>query len=91
MKNRIKLMVPNGITGKERVNLGFACHPQSLSEPNFIRAIKSRRMRWAEYVARMKERGIAYSVLVGKHEGQGILGRPRLRYEDNVKMNLREI
>jgi hypothetical protein len=71
-------------------NLGFADLPQSLSAPNLIRAIKSRRMSWAEYVARMKERSIACRVL-GKTEGQRTVERARLRYEEKVKMNQQEI
>jgi hypothetical protein len=53
--------------------------------------IKSRRMRWAGHVARMQEgRGI-YRVLVGRLEGKRPLGRPKRRWEDNIKMDLREI
>ena len=48
-------------------------------------------MRWAGHVARMgKKRGV-YRVLVGKTEGKRSLGRPRLRWEDNVKMDLQEV
>jgi len=47
------------------------------SSPNIIRVIKSRRMRWAVYIARMGERRGAYRVLVGKPEGKRPLGRPR--------------
>jgi hypothetical protein len=57
---------------------------------NIVRVIKSRRMRWAGYVARMGEgRGI-YRVLVGRPEGKRPLGRPRNRWEDNIRMDLRE-
>jgi hypothetical protein len=52
--------------------------------------IKSRRMRWAGYVARMGERN-AYRILVGKPEGKSPLGRPRRRWMDNIKVDLREI
>jgi len=52
--------------------------------------IKSRRMRWAGHVARMGERRGVYGVLVGKPEGKRPLGRPRLRWEDNIKMDLEE-
>jgi hypothetical protein len=48
------------------------------SSPNIIRAIKSRRMRWAGHVACMEEKRDAYRVLVGKPEGKGPLERPRL-------------
>jgi hypothetical protein len=53
--------------------------------------IKSRRMRWAGHVARMGEKRNEYRILVGKPEGKRPLGRPRRRWVDNIKMNLREI
>jgi hypothetical protein len=53
--------------------------------------IRSRRMRWAGYVARIGERRSAYNILVGKPEGKGPLGRPRCRWVDNIKIDLREI
>jgi hypothetical protein len=49
------------------------------SSPSIIRIIKSRRMRWAGHVARMREKKIAYRLLVGKPEGKRPLGRPRPR------------
>jgi hypothetical protein len=58
--------------------------------PNIIRVIKSRRLRWAEHVARMGQRNGAYRALVGKPEGRRPLERPRRRWEDNIKMDLRE-
>jgi hypothetical protein len=61
------------------------------SSPDIIRHIKSRRMRWAGHVARMGEGGNVYRVLVGKPEGKKGLGRPRRRWEDGIKMDLREI
>jgi hypothetical protein len=61
------------------------------SSPNVVRVIKSRRMRWAGHVARMGEGRGVYRVLVGKPEGNRPLGRPRRRWEDNIKMDLREI
>jgi hypothetical protein len=61
------------------------------SSPNIVRVIKSKRMRWAGYVARMgKERGV-YRVLVGKPEGMRPLGRPRRRWVDNIRMDLQEV
>jgi len=60
------------------------------SLPNIEREIKSR-MRWAEHVARMEERRGVYRVLVGKPEGKRQLGRPRRRWEDNIKMDLQEV
>jgi len=59
--------------------------------PNIARVIKSRRMRWAGHVARMVERRGVYRVLVGKPEGKRPLGRPRHRWEGNIKMNLQEV
>jgi hypothetical protein len=57
------------------------------SSPN-IRMMKSRRMRWAGHVARMGEKRDAYRILVGRREGKRPLGRPRRRWEDNIKMDL---
>ena len=59
--------------------------------PNIVRVIKSRRMRWAGRVARMKEGRGVHKVLVGKPEGKRPLGRPRRRWEDNIKMGLQEV
>jgi hypothetical protein len=53
--------------------------------------IKSRRMRWAGYIARMGETRNAYRILVGKPEGKRSLGRPRRGLVDNIKIYLREI
>ena len=59
--------------------------------PNIMRVIKSRRMRWAGHVARMGERRGVYRVLVGNSEGKRPLGRPRRRWEDNIRMDLQEV
>jgi hypothetical protein len=56
-----------------------------------MRIIKSRRMRWAGHVARMGEKRNADRTLVGKPEGKRPLGRPRRRWVDNVKMDLKEV
>jgi hypothetical protein len=61
------------------------------SSPDIIRQIKSRRMRWAGHVARMEEERNAYRVLMGNPEGKRPLGRPRRRWEDGIRMDLREI
>jgi hypothetical protein len=61
------------------------------SSSNVVRVIKSRRMRWVEHVAHMREERCVYGVLVGRHKGKRLLGRPRCRWEDNIKMDLREI
>jgi hypothetical protein len=55
------------------------------------RVIKSRRMRWAGHVACMGEGRGVYKILVGRPEGKRHLGRSRHRWEDNIKMDLREI
>jgi hypothetical protein len=61
------------------------------SSTNIVRVIELRRMRWAGHVARMGEGRGVYRVLVGRSEGKRPLGRPRHRWEDNIKMDLREI
>ena len=57
------------------------------SSPYIVRIIKWR-MRWARHVARMRERRGVYRVLVEQPEGQRPLGRHRLRWENNIKMDL---
>ena len=59
--------------------------------PNIVRVIKSRRLRWAGHVARMEEDRRAFKILTGKPTGKRPLGRPRGRWEDNIKMDLEEI
>jgi len=61
------------------------------SLPNNFRVIEWRRIRWAKHVARMGERRGVYRVLVGKPEGKRQVGRHRSRWEDNIKMVLREV
>jgi len=61
------------------------------SSPNIFRVIKSRKMRWAGLVARMGKRKCVYRVLLGKPEGKKPLGRPRNRWEDNMKIDLQEV
>jgi hypothetical protein len=61
------------------------------SSPNIIRKIKSRRMMWVGHVARMGEEKNVYKVLMGKPEGKRPLGRPRHRWEDGIRIDLREI
>ena len=78
------------VTGEQR-----KLHNEELSDvyssPSIVRLIKSRRMRWAGHLARMEERRGVYRVLVGKSDGRRPLGRPRRRWEDNIKMNLQEV
>ena len=59
--------------------------------PNIARVIKSRILRWAGHVARMEERRSAFKILTGKPTGKRPLGRPRHRWEDNIRMYLKEI
>jgi hypothetical protein len=61
------------------------------SSLSIVRVIKVRRMRWAGHVAGMGEVRGAYNILVGRLERRRPLGRPRRRWEDNIKMDLREI
>jgi hypothetical protein len=61
------------------------------SSPSIIKVIKSRRMRWAGHVARMREKRNVYKLLVGKPEGKRPLGRPRRTWIDNIKMDLLEV
>jgi hypothetical protein len=61
------------------------------SSPDIIRQVKSRQMRWVGHVARMGEERKVYKVLVGKSEGKRPFGRPRRRWEDGSRLDLREI
>ena len=70
-------------------------HNEELSDlyslPNIVRVVNSRRMRWAGHVARMGEGRGVHRILVGKPEGKSPLGRSRLRWEDNSRMDLQEV
>jgi hypothetical protein len=61
------------------------------SSPSIIRMIESRRVRWAGNEARMGKKRNAYRILGGKPDGKRPLGRPRRRWVDNIKIDLREI
>jgi hypothetical protein len=61
------------------------------SSPNIIWVIKSRKMRWVGLVACTGEKRGAYRILVGRPEGRRPLGRPRGRWEDNIKIDLQEV
>ena len=58
--------------------------------PNIVRVIKSRRLRWAGHVARMEEGRSVFKMLTGKPTGKRPLGRPRRRWEGNIRMDLEE-
>jgi hypothetical protein len=61
------------------------------SLPTIVRVLKSRRIRWAGHVARIgKDRGV-HKVLVGKPEGKRPLGRPRHRWENNIKIDFYKV
>jgi len=60
------------------------------SSPNVPRVIKSRR-RWMGHVARMEERRVSFRALVWRSDGRGPLGRPRRRWEDNIKIGLQKV
>ena len=62
-----------------------------VSSLHTLRVIKSRKIRWAGHVARLGEKRGVYRILVGKPEGKRQLGRPRRRWEDNIKMDLHEV
>jgi len=61
------------------------------SSPNIVRMIKSRRMRGAGHVVSIGDRRGVYRALVGKPDGKRQLGRPRRRWEDNIKIDLQEV
>ena len=61
------------------------------SLPNIVRVVKSRRIRWAGNVARMGEDRGLHRVLVGKLEGKRPMGRQKIRWEDNIKMDLQGV
>jgi hypothetical protein len=61
------------------------------ASPNIILVIKSRRMKWKEHVTHMEEIINSYKILVGKSERKRPLGRPRRRWEDDIRMDLREV
>jgi hypothetical protein len=80
----------NEVTG-ERRKLCTGELNDLYSSRNVIRVIKTRRMRWAGHVARMGQKSGVYRVLVGKPQGKRTQGRPRRRWEYNIKMGLQEV
>ena len=75
------------ITGEWRKLHNAELHSSS----NISRSLKSRLLRWAGHVASMEQSRNAYRVLVGNPEEKRPLGRPRRRWEDNIRMDLREM
>jgi hypothetical protein len=59
--------------------------------PNIVRVIKSRRLRWASHIPTMEEDRSAFKILTGTPSGKIPLGRPKHRWEDNIRINLKEI
>ena len=59
--------------------------------PNIVRVIKSRRLRWAGHGGRMEEGRSSFKILTGKPTAKKALGRPRRRWEANIRMDLEEI
>ena len=59
--------------------------------PSIVRVIKSRRLRWASHIARMEEGRSAFKILKGTPAGKRPLRSPRRRWEDNIRMDLKEI
>jgi hypothetical protein len=90
--------VLRGVFGPKRDEVTWEwrkLHNEELNDlyslPNIVRVVKKRRMRWAGHVARMGEERGVHRVLVGKPEGKRPLGRPRRRWEDNIKMDVQEV
>ena len=74
-----------------KINLKIHFSETLYSSPNIIMNLKSRRLRWAGHVAHMEQFRNAYRVLVGKPESKRPLARPRRRWKDNIKIDLREV
>ena len=63
----------------------------SLYRSHIVRVIKPRRLRWAGHVVRMEQNSSIFKVLTGTPTGKRSLGRPRCRWEDNIRMDLKKI
>ena len=59
--------------------------------PDITRLMKSRTVRWPGHMAHMGEKKNAYGNFTGKPRGKGLLSRPLRGWEDNIKMDLKEI
>jgi len=84
-----------GSKGDEVTGDGRKLYNEELNDlycsPNIVQEIKSGRMRWAGHVACMGDKRDVYRFLVGKPEEKRPLGRPRHRWEDNIKVGLQEL
>jgi hypothetical protein len=78
---------PRGI----RMESGEGTTMKNFIAYTYVRVIKSRRLRWAVHVTRMEEGRSAFKSLTGTPAGKRPLGRPRRRWEDNVRMDLKEV
>jgi hypothetical protein len=79
----------NEVTGGRRKLYNEEMH--NLYSSNIIRVVKSWRMRWVGHVARKGEIRNAFIILVAEPEGNRSLGRPKSRWVENIKVNLREM
>ena len=59
--------------------------------PNVVGVIKSRRLRWAGHIARMEKGRRAFKILTGKSTEMRTFGRPRRRWEDDIRMDLKAV
>ncbi|PNF32281.1 hypothetical protein B7P43_G16947, partial [Cryptotermes secundus] len=84
------IILPMVLYGCETWSLTVRKEHNLYSSPSIIRMIKSKRIRWAGHVAQKGETN-AYRILVGKPEGKRPVGRPIRSWEDNIKMDLREV
>ena len=66
-------------------------HNEFYRSPYIVRVIKSGRLRWAGYVGTMEESRSAFNNLTGKPTGKGIPERPSRRWEDNIRMDPKDI
>jgi len=70
--------------------MGFHCQHDTYSPPNVTVVIRSSRMRWVKYVARLGESINTLTVFMGQYDGNRRLGIPRQRWENSIKMDLKE-
>jgi hypothetical protein len=85
------ILTKEGGSGGRLEKATYYEHHNLYTSPNVIMMMKSRRVKWAEHVASMGGIRKAYNTWVERPEGKRSLGRPRHRWEDNIRMILREI